>query len=53
MIILFFKFRLAVTKLDVLDDFEEIKIGISYILDGKELTAPPGICLITFHDFIL
>lgn len=31
------------TKLDVLDELKEIKVAISYKLDGKEFTdAPPG-----------
>lgn len=30
------------TKLDILDGLDEIKIGASYKLDGKELTTPPG-----------
>jgi adenylosuccinate synthase len=29
--------ELALTKLDVLDTFEEIKVCTSYMLDGKEL----------------
>ncbi|CAI4223199.1 unnamed protein product [Auanema sp. JU1783] len=33
---------IALTKLDILDSFEEIKIAIGYKLDGKELTAPPA-----------
>lgn len=33
---------LALTKLDILDDFEEIKIGVAYELDGKRLEAPPS-----------
>ncbi|KAF7639979.1 Adenylosuccinate synthetase [Meloidogyne graminicola] len=33
---------LAVTKVDVLDTFEEIKIGIAYNLDGEELLHPPA-----------
>jgi len=32
---------LCVTKLDVLDELEEIKICIGYRLDGKELHTPP------------
>jgi adenylosuccinate synthase len=32
---------LCVTKLDVLDGLEEIKICVGYRLDGKELTDPP------------
>ena len=33
---------LAMTKLDILDDFEEIKIGYAYEIDGKEVFSPPG-----------
>jgi len=33
---------LAVTKLDILDELKEIKIAVSYSLDGKELDHPPG-----------
>ena len=30
------------TKLDVLDDLDEIKIGIEYIVDGESLSGFPG-----------
>jgi len=33
---------LNLTKLDVLDGFEEIQIGVGYEVDGKELDAFPG-----------
>ena len=33
---------LAITKLDILDEFEEIKIAIKYEFNGKELSAPPS-----------
>lgn len=34
---------LALTKLDVLDDFDEVKIGIAYELDGtKNYDSFPG-----------
>lgn len=33
---------LALTKLDILDGLDEIKIGAQYMLDGKELVTPPG-----------
>ena len=33
---------LAVAKLDVLDSFEEVKIGISYKHKGKVLDSFPG-----------
>ncbi|XP_015781848.1 adenylosuccinate synthetase [Tetranychus urticae] len=34
--------HLAVTKLDILDDFDEIKIGVEYEIEGKTLTSPPA-----------
>ena len=34
--------RLAVTKVDILDTFEQIKVGIGYELDGRPLEHPPG-----------
>lgn len=30
------------TKLDVLDDFKEIKVAVKYLIDGKELSGFPG-----------
>lgn len=33
---------LNLTKLDILDDFKEIKVAVKYILDGKELPGFPG-----------
>lgn len=33
---------IAITKLDILDDFEEIKIGVGYRLNGKELESFPA-----------
>ena len=38
----FFLNSLAVAKLDVLDTFEEVKIGISYKHKGKVLDSFPG-----------
>ncbi|UXI16454.1 DNA polymerase epsilon subunit 2 [Sarcoptes scabiei] len=32
----------ALTKLDILDNLNEIKIGVKYFLDGKELSSPPA-----------
>ncbi|MAJ91384.1 MAG: adenylosuccinate synthase [Legionellales bacterium] len=32
---------LCITKLDVLDELEEINICTGYMLDGKEITVPP------------
>lgn len=34
--------RLNLTKLDVLDDLPEIKVGVSYCLDGKPLSGFPA-----------
>lgn len=36
-------FSIALTKLDVLDSFDKIKIAVSYELDGEELLNAPGI----------
>lgn len=33
---------LALTKLDILDEFEEIKIAVAYELNGQRLEAPPS-----------
>ena len=33
------------TKLDILDTIEEIKLGVSYKLDGKVLESMPGACV--------
>lgn len=33
---------LNLTKLDVLDDVEEIKIGVGYVVDGQPLPGFPG-----------
>ncbi|KAG8748153.1 hypothetical protein FRC10_008886 [Ceratobasidium sp. 414] len=33
---------LNLTKLDVLDGMKEIKVGVSYILDGREMEGFPG-----------
>lgn len=34
--------RIAVTKLDILDNLEELKIGVGYKLNGKALTRYPA-----------
>lgn len=34
--------RLALTKLDVLDDFDEIPLCVNYDLDGEIVAAPPA-----------
>lgn len=33
---------LAITKLDILDNFDEIKIGTAYDIDGFRVDMPPG-----------
>jgi adenylosuccinate synthase len=33
---------LAITKLDILDNFDQIKIGTAYVIDGEEVSLPPG-----------
>ncbi|KAL6744056.1 hypothetical protein Aduo_017031 [Ancylostoma duodenale] len=33
---------IALTKLDILDSFKEIKVAIGYRLDGKPIEAPPA-----------
>ena len=33
---------LNLTKLDVLDDLEEIKIGVKYMVDDQEISGFPG-----------
>ena len=33
---------IALTKLDILDEFEDIKIGVAYSLNGKKLDSMPG-----------
>lgn len=35
-------FRIAIAKLDVLDDFDEVKLGVAYRHNGKKLTSYPG-----------
>ena len=38
---------IAVTKLDILDELDEIKIGVQYIKDGKELNYFPSSIQVT------
>jgi len=33
---------LNITKLDILDQLKEIKVGVAYHVDGKKLDAFPG-----------
>lgn len=37
-----FLYRLALTKLDILDVFPEIKVGVAYKLDGEVIPHFPG-----------
>ncbi|VDO39372.1 unnamed protein product, partial [Heligmosomoides polygyrus] len=39
---------IALTKLDVLDSFKEIKVAVGYRLNGEILTSPPGLFLNPF-----
>ena len=34
--------KLNLTKLDVLDDLEEIKVAVKYLVDDQELPGFPG-----------
>lgn len=34
--------RLALTKLDILDALDEVKVGVSYKLNGKRIPYFPG-----------
>ena len=43
-------FRIAVSKLDVLDDFDEVKLGVAYRHNGKTLTSYPGECRWRHHQ---
>ena len=46
---------LNITKLDILDKLPEIKVGVKYLVDGKELSGFPGLLsapcrvLVFFH----
>lgn len=33
---------LNITKLDILDEIKEIKIGVKYLIEGKEIEGFPG-----------
>ena len=35
---------IALTKIDVLDELEEIKVAVAYKIDGLELPSFPGTC---------
>jgi adenylosuccinate synthase len=40
---------LNITKLDILDDLPEVKVGVKYLVDGKELLGFPGACVPQHH----
>lgn len=40
--VLFFIFRICLTKLDILDYFSEVNIGVEYLLNGKVLNYYPS-----------
>lgn len=43
-----FLYSLALTKLDILDVLDEIKIGVAYKLGGKRIPYFPGMSLNLF-----
>lgn len=45
---MFIFLRLALTKLDILDTFEEIKVAVAYRLDGMTLMEAPGTRLLVY-----
>ena len=34
--------RFALTKLDILDELKEVKLGVKYLRNGKEVKEFPG-----------
>lgn len=48
-----FFFRLALTKLDILDVMDEIKVGVAYKLNGKRIPYFPGTTLKNENEDIL
>lgn len=48
-----FLYSLALTKLDILDVLDEIKIGVAYKLGGKRIPYFPGMLLNSYVDFSL
>ena len=44
----YYNFSIALTKLDVLDDLKEIKIGVAYKYNGENLPAFPGMYSLAF-----
>lgn len=47
-IFLCFLFSLALTKLDILDTLQEIKVGVEYKVDGEPIPHFPGKKLLDF-----
>ena len=41
---------LNLTKLDVLDDLDELKVAVGYELDGVALEGFPGITLLLYEN---
>lgn len=35
---------IALTKIDIFDTFDEVKIGVGYTIDGKKMESIPGTC---------
>lgn len=48
-----FLYSLALTKLDILDVLDEIKIGVAYKLGGKRIPYFPGMLLNIYVHFPL
>lgn len=48
-----FLYSLALTKLDILDVLDEIKIGVAYKLGGKRIPYFPGMLLNIYVRFSL
>ena len=47
-----FIFRsIALTKIDVLDELEEIKVAVAYKINGVELPSFPGTCFFFLEKF--
>lgn len=36
-------YSICLTKLDILDDFDEVKVGVAYKIDGNPVEGMPGI----------
>lgn len=45
---LYYYNSVALTKIDLLDTFDEIKLGVSYKLHGKVLVSFPGMWYVTY-----